>query len=118
MGRLVTLFRAKGWPVIWLKTGRRADRVDTAMHKLREDILLGGDNMDLALAHAVRERLVAAGTAVDEWQVRGLVHACRDAKEKLLGDAARFVGRSALGDGLQRRMLRTESDQVRERVKE
>lgn len=37
--------RAKGWPVIWLKTGRRADRVDTAMHKLREDILLGGDSL-------------------------------------------------------------------------
>lgn len=37
--------RAKGWPVIWIKTGRRADRVDTAMHKLREDILLGGDNL-------------------------------------------------------------------------
>jgi ureidoacrylate peracid hydrolase len=37
--------RAQGWPVIWLKTGRRADRVDTAMHKLREDILLGGDSL-------------------------------------------------------------------------
>ena len=37
--------RAKGWPVIWLKTGRRADRVDTAMHKLREDILLSGDSL-------------------------------------------------------------------------
>ncbi|MFN4283595.1 MAG: cysteine hydrolase family protein [Alphaproteobacteria bacterium] len=37
--------RAKGWPVIWIKTGRRADRVDTAMHKLREDILMSGDNL-------------------------------------------------------------------------
>jgi nicotinamidase-related amidase len=37
--------RAKDWPVIWLKTGRRADRVDTAMHKLREDILLSGDSL-------------------------------------------------------------------------
>jgi len=37
--------RAKGWPVIWLKTGRRADRIDTAMHKLREDILLSGDSL-------------------------------------------------------------------------
>ncbi|HEU0071430.1 MAG TPA: isochorismatase family cysteine hydrolase [Alphaproteobacteria bacterium] len=37
--------RAKGWPVIWIKTGRRADRVDTAMHKLREDILLSGDSL-------------------------------------------------------------------------
>lgn len=37
--------RAKGWPVIWIKTGRRTDRVDTAMHKLREDILLSGDSL-------------------------------------------------------------------------
>jgi molecular chaperone DnaK (HSP70) len=49
-----------------------------------DHILLGGDNMDLALAHAVRARLAADGTTLDEWQLRGLVHACRDAKEKLL----------------------------------
>jgi molecular chaperone DnaK (HSP70) len=49
-----------------------------------DHILLGGDNMDLALAHAVRARLAEAGTTLDEWQLRGLVHACRDAKEKLL----------------------------------
>lgn len=50
-----------------------------------EHILLGGDNMDLALAHAVRERLAAAGTALDAWQLRGLVASCRAAKEQLLG---------------------------------
>jgi molecular chaperone DnaK (HSP70) len=49
-----------------------------------DHILLGGDNMDLALAHAVRARLAEGGTTLDEWQLRGLVHACRDAKEKLL----------------------------------
>jgi molecular chaperone DnaK (HSP70) len=54
-----------------------------------DHILLGGDNMDLALAHVVRERLAAAGTTLDEWQFRGLVHAAREAKEKLLGDGAR-----------------------------
>ncbi len=50
-----------------------------------EHILLGGDNMDLALAHAVRERLAADGTALDAWQLRGLVASCRAAKEQLLG---------------------------------
>jgi molecular chaperone DnaK (HSP70) len=54
-----------------------------------DHILLGGDNMDLTLAHAVRARLAAAGTALDEWQFRALVHACRDAKEKLLAGAGR-----------------------------
>jgi hypothetical protein len=50
-----------------------------------DHILLGGDNMDLALAYSVRERLAASGTTLDDWQLRGLVHACRAAKERLLG---------------------------------
>jgi molecular chaperone DnaK (HSP70) len=49
-----------------------------------DHILLGGDNMDLTLAHAVRARLAESGTTLDEWQLRGLVHACRDAKQALL----------------------------------
>src|SRR5262249_29190403 len=53
-----------------------------------DHILLGGDNMDLTLAHAVRARLAEQGTAIDDWQLRGLVHACRAAKEKLLGTDA------------------------------
>ena len=32
-----------------------------------DHILLGGDNMDLALAHVVRNRLVAEGKEVDRW---------------------------------------------------
>jgi molecular chaperone DnaK (HSP70) len=53
-----------------------------------DHILLGGDNMDLTLAHAVRARLAESGTTLDEWQLRGLVHACRDAKETLLAAGA------------------------------
>ena len=52
-----------------------------------EHILLGGDNMDLALAYAVRERLAAGGTTLDAWQLRGLVAGCRGVKEQLLGPA-------------------------------
>ena len=51
-----------------------------------EHILLGGDNMDLALAHVVARKLAAAGTTLDAWQMRALGHACRGAKETLLGD--------------------------------
>jgi hypothetical protein len=50
-----------------------------------DHVLLGGDNMDLALAVHVRERLARSGTRLDAWQFRGLVIACRDAKEALLG---------------------------------
>lgn len=51
-----------------------------------DHILLGGDNMDLALAHTVRARLEDAGKSIDDWQMRALTHACRAGKEALLSD--------------------------------
>lgn len=51
-----------------------------------EHILLGGDNMDLALAHLVKGKLATAGTDLDHWQVQALTHGCRQAKEALLTD--------------------------------
>jgi hypothetical protein len=51
-----------------------------------DHILLGGDNMDLTLAHLVARKLAAAGTTLDPWQMRALGYACRGAKESLLGD--------------------------------
>ena len=53
-----------------------------------DHILLGGDNMDLALAYRVSERLAKKGTQLDPWQFRALTQSCRQAKEKLLGDQA------------------------------
>ena len=47
-----------------------------------EHILLGGDNMDLALAHVVGPRLKRSD--LDPWQSVALWHSCREAKEKLL----------------------------------
>ncbi len=52
-----------------------------------DHILLGGDNMDLALAHVVASKLAADGTSLDPWQMRALTYACRAAKEQLLADA-------------------------------
>ena len=52
-----------------------------------EHILLGGDNMDLALAHGVARGLAADGKQLDPWQMRALTYACRLAKEQLLSDA-------------------------------
>jgi molecular chaperone DnaK (HSP70) len=59
----------------------RVERVAVGPH-----LLLGGDNMDLALAHQVEPRLVAGG-ALDPGRFTQLVAACRAAKEALLGDA-------------------------------
>ena len=47
-------------------------------------LLLGGDNMDLALAHHVGTDLQQQGHDLDPWQSVSLWHACRDAKEQLL----------------------------------
>ncbi|MEO8700034.1 MAG: molecular chaperone DnaK, partial [Kofleriaceae bacterium] len=50
-------------------------------------LLLGGDNLDLTLAKIVEQRVVAkSGKKLDVLQWHGLVHACRLAKEQLLGD--------------------------------
>jgi len=51
-----------------------------------EHILLGGDNMDLALAHSVAQKLAAQGSRLDPWQIRALTHGCRIAKEALFND--------------------------------
>ena len=51
-----------------------------------EHILLGGDNMDLALARLLQQRLESAGHRVDTWQLHGLWHQARLAKEALLSN--------------------------------
>jgi hypothetical protein len=48
-----------------------------------DHILLGGDNMDLALARFLQQRLEASGDHIDIWKLQGLWHQCRMAKEKL-----------------------------------
>ena len=54
-----------------------------------EHILLGGDNMDLALARMIAGQLAAKGTRIDTLQLHALWHNCRVAKEKLLAPGAR-----------------------------
>ena len=72
-----------------------------------DHILLGGDNMDLALAHVARGKLEEQGKDVDAWQMVALTHACRAAKERLFAASSASVpvavpsrGSSLLGGGL------------------
>ena len=53
-----------------------------------EHILLGGDNMDLALAYALQAKLEAEGKSLDSWQFLALVHAASKAKISLFEDGA------------------------------
>ena len=55
------------------------DRVAVGDH-----ILLGGDNIDLALAHTVAADLASRGAKIDAFQLQALWNNCRLAKEKLL----------------------------------
>jgi hypothetical protein len=89
-----------------------------------EHILLGGDNMDLALAHTVAARMAAEGTKLDSWQLRALAHNCREAKEKLLTAPAKgeppkehplaILGRgsSVIGKSIKTKITRDEVTQV------
>ncbi|MBV8416433.1 MAG: Hsp70 family protein [Verrucomicrobia bacterium] len=51
-----------------------------------EHILLGGDNMDLALAYTLQAQLEATGKAIDSWQFLALNQAAGNAKMSLFSD--------------------------------
>ena len=51
-----------------------------------EHLLVGGDNMDLTLAYGVANRMASKGHKLDAYQMRGLCHGCRSAKEHLFAD--------------------------------
>jgi molecular chaperone DnaK (HSP70) len=83
-------------------------------------LLIGGDNMDLALAYTIAKRFSEKGTRLDSWQMRALWHRCRAAKEKLLelsdSDtvAVSILGRgsSLIGGTLRTDLSRIEVEQI------
>lgn len=50
-------------------------------------LLVGGDNMDLTLAHQTAQLFREKGVELDPWQSVSLWHLCRQAKESLLSDS-------------------------------
>ncbi|MFY2559283.1 Hsp70 family protein [Corallococcus terminator] len=85
-----------------------------------DHILLGGDNMDLALAHTLNQRLAADGKKLDPWQFNALTYGCRQAKETLYGDTSLDKvpisipgrGSSLIGGTLRTELTREELDRV------
>jgi len=86
-----------------------------------DHVLLGGDNLDLALAKLVEQRMVSdSAPKLNALQWHSLVHACRHAKELLLTDGgpdrAPIVvqGRGArlIGATLRDEISRAELDQI------
>jgi molecular chaperone DnaK (HSP70) len=63
-------------------------------------ILLGGDNMDLALAHLAEPRIATGGAAkLEAVELAQLVHGCRDAKERILSGEVDEARVTVLGRG-------------------
>jgi len=86
-----------------------------------DHLLLGGDNLDLTLAKIVEQRVnVRSGKKLDALQWHALVHACRLAKETLLGDdppeSAPIVvqsrGAKLIGGTLRDEVTRPELDKI------
>jgi molecular chaperone DnaK (HSP70) len=67
--------------VVETPTGPGFRRVAVGDH-----LMLGGDNIDLALAHKVEQKL--GGIRLDNEQWSALRYSCRTAKEKLLGEGS------------------------------
>ena len=61
-------------------------RLELERVSVGDHILLGGDNMDLALAYALQAKLEAAGKPLDSWQFLALVHVASRAKTILFED--------------------------------
>ena len=63
-------------------------------------LLVGGDNMDLTLAHVVAAEFAKQNVKLDAWQSVSLWHSCRAAKESLLStDGPEKQSISVLGRG-------------------
>jgi molecular chaperone DnaK (HSP70) len=68
----------------------RASRGELGLERVAvgEHLLLGGDNVDMALARDVEARIMPAGAQLDTQRFHTLVSQCRAAKERLLADPA------------------------------
>ncbi len=95
--------------VVETPTGPGFRRVAVGDH-----LMLGGDNVDLALAHLVEKKLKVARLDTEQWAALRL--ACRSAKEKLLADKpldrwpVTIAGRGSklIGGSLQSELTRDE----------
>lgn len=85
-----------------------------------DHLLVGGDNMDLTLAHAVAGRLASEGHKLDAHQMRALCHSCRSAKERLFGEEETEAwpvtilgrGRQLIGGTLKTELRRRDMEEV------
>jgi hypothetical protein len=103
-----------------IAVGEDAGNLALSRIAVGDHILLGGDNMDLALSHAVARKIAEQGTKLDAGQMLMLWHACRNAKESLFADArlkkapltVRGRGRKLMAGTIESELSRAEMESV------
>jgi len=68
-----------------IEVGDESGNLSLTRLAVGDHLLLGGDNMDLALAHTAAQAIAAKGTKLDAAQMLQLAHSARQAKEIILG---------------------------------
>ncbi len=103
-----------------IEVGEEAGNLALTRLAVGDHLLLGGDNMDLALAHTAAAGLAKTGTKLDANQMLQLTYGCRAAKEFLLADSTRQSapvtvlgkGRSVIGGSIKYDLPRADVEKV------
>ena len=103
-----------------IRAGEEKGEITFLRDAVGDHLLLGGDNMDLALAYHAAQALAAKGSKLDAGQMVQLTHACRGAKEELFAkpdlQAAPVTvlgkGRSIVGGSIKHELSRADVEKV------
>ncbi|MHC9544992.1 MAG: Hsp70 family protein [Vulcanimicrobiota bacterium] len=68
-----------------IRVERRGEELSLRRISVGEHLMLGGDNMDIALAHHMEQKIGLAEKKLDSQRMALLCQECRNAKERILG---------------------------------
>jgi molecular chaperone DnaK (HSP70) len=103
-----------------IAVGERNGELELERVAVGDHILLGGDNIDLALARHVEAQLAVKNTKLDRLQFHALWQQCRSAKERLLGErppsdqAITVLGKGTglVGGTIKTKLARTDVERI------
>ena len=103
-----------------IEVGEEAGNLALTRLAVGDHLLLGGDNMDLAVAHTVAAALAKNDKKIDQSQMQQLTYAARQAKEQILSDSTLSSapvtilgkGRSVVGGTIQYDLPRADVEKV------
>jgi len=106
--------------LIRVRPAESGQGIDVERVAVGRHLLLGGDNMDLALAHTCEKRLIEPPDRLSPARFGQLVLACRAAKERLLGEnppeevnvTVLGAGSRLIGSALTTKLAREEAERI------